>query len=72
MFEAGLEVAVVEGVDGELIGEKIEKRFVGDGFKGFCGSCDQGLDDGLAELFDRRGSGFLSFWGRRVGLLLDG
>ena len=40
MFEAGLEVAVVEGVDGELVGEKVEKGFVGDGFEGFCGACD--------------------------------
>lgn len=40
VFEAGLEVAVVEGVDGELVGEEIEEGFVGDGFEGFGGSCD--------------------------------
>lgn len=43
---------------------------MGDGFKGFCGACDQGLDDGLAELFDGRGSGFSGGWGRRAGGLL--
>lgn len=40
MFEGGLEVAVEEGVDGELVGEEVEEGFVGDGFEGFCGACD--------------------------------
>ena len=61
-----MKVAVMEGVDGELVGEKVEEGFVGDGFKGFCGSCDQALDDGLTKLFDGRGIGFSR--GGRVGL----
>ena len=72
VFKAGLKVAVVEGVDGELIGKKVEEGFVGDSFKRFRGSSDQGLDDGLAELFNgrRNGFGFLAggLRGRRAGL----
>lgn len=65
VFEAGLEVAVVEGVDSELVGEEVEEGFVSDGFEGFCGSCNQGLGDGLAELFDGGRGGFSIC--RRVG-----
>lgn len=72
VFKAGLKVAVVEGVDGELIGKKVEEGFVGDSFKRFRGSSDQGLDDGLAELFNgrRNGFGFLAsgLRGRWAGL----